>query len=257
MTLIKDAIDTIAALSFARKPRLEVVEVPGKKVLLDQQSGEVGTLYTAPETRGGLVLGDLKSLCDWCGSFPGDLTGSGDIVISRKGTTFAITPRIGREHERSKANVPFYDAFLPKGPMSLRAFIAWIDLIRPGLDPKDAEAIDACLRAVTVAEGAQSTVTQTGAAIAVKTETARGVSTERPFPKRITAAIPFGDPAFVTPVRFSLTLESRGTELIAHAVVDELELGDLGETNGPRDRFVSWARDLLSGLDGWCVMAGA
>lgn len=251
MSLIKDAIDTIAKLAHSAQKRVEIADIPGRKVAIDQQTGEIATLYETPARRAA-QLGDIGSLRDWCA-----VEKTGEIIIGRTVRTCARTPAKALDHEQSQALVTFFDAFIPKGPMKLREFIAWLDLIRPGLDPKDAEAIDACMRAVTVTEGSSATVTQTGAAIAVKAEAGKGMSTERPFPKRFTATIPFGDPGFVTPVTFSATLSVHGSELIAALAVDEFELTPDGSATGPRARFAAWARDQLTGLDGWVVMVGA
>lgn len=253
MSLIKDAIDTIAKLAEARKARVEFVDIPGEKLAVDQTTGELATIYETPPTRTA-KLGDLLSLRAWCEAEPG---AEGEIVIGRTGHTSAESPAKALDHQRSRAQVDFFDAFIPKQPMKLGGFIAWLDLIRPGIAPADAEQIDACMRAVTVAEGSSATVTQTGASISVKAESGKGLSTERPFPKRFAAVIPFGDPSFVTRVGFSATLAVHGSELIATIAVDELELAADGTATGPRARFVAWARDLLAELPGWTVMAGA
>lgn len=251
MSLIKDAIDAIAKLTKDTVKRVEIINLVDGTYKIDQESGALERVIETPRTRAN-KLGDIASLRAWCATEPG-----GDVTIGRYGATRAHTPAKALEHERSKAQVDFFDAFIPKQAMGLRALIAWLDLIRPGLTPKDADAIDNCMKAVTVTDGSSATVTQTGAAITVRAETGKGLSTERPFPKRFTATIPFGDPSFVTAVTFSATLESRGSELVATMAVDELELAADGTATGPRARFVAWARDQLAGLDGWTVMVGA
>jgi len=250
MSLIKDAIDAIAKLTKDAVKRVELIKLADGDYKIDQATGTLDRVLAAPQTR-TVKLGDIASLRAWCATEPG-----GDIVIGRTGATFAKTPSKALDHERSKAQVDFFDDFIPKAPMNLRELIAWLDLIRPGIDKADVDAIDACMRAVTIADGSSATVTQTGAAITVRAESGKGMSTERPFPKRFVATIPFGDPSFVTPVGFSATLVVHGSELIATLAIDELELGADGTATGPRARYVEWARDQFAGLDGWTVMVG-
>lgn len=246
--MLEEAITKVASLAIATVPKNTTQKLPGGVYSFNVETGEAKLLVADPVVRRPCKLGDLVSLRTWCEG------ASGDLIIGRRGQTIAVTPARALAQDRSEASVPFFDAFVPKAPMSLRAFTAWIDLLRPGLNPDDARAIDMCLQVVTVAEGQSQTVTQTGAAISVKFEGSKGLSSERPFPKRITALVPFGDPSFVTAVTFSLTLETKGTEILATAAVDELELGPDSSVNGPRDRFVAWARDQFAGLSGWSVM---
>lgn len=249
--MIREAIEVIAKLASDRQKRIEFHDLPDRKVAVDQQAGTREDVYTNPRTFAKASLADLASLRAWCESAKAD----GEVIIGRRVGTSALTPRIAHASERSTAGVPFFDAFIPKGTKNIRAFIAWVDLIRPGLTPKDASDIDACLALVTVADVSKSTVTQTGAAIVVQIEQGKKVLAERPFPKRITARIPFGDPSFVTPVTFSLTLDANGIDLVVHIDIDELEFnGDVA--TGPRDRFVEWARAQFAGLDGWTIMVG-
>jgi hypothetical protein len=229
-----------------------VSQVPGGHYTVDQTTGEVKLAIPEVATRGNTRLGDLASLRAWCATE----TSGGDIVIGRTGNTVACTPAKALKHTRSTAAVAFFDRFIPKSAMNLRQFTGWLDLLRAGIPEADMIAIDRCLQAVTIGEASTSTVTQTGAAINVKVEAGRGLTSERPFPKRITAMIPFGDPSHVTPVTFSLTLEAKGSELLATAAVDEMELGVGSTCVGPRDRFVEWAQTQLAGLDKWTVMVG-
>ena len=251
MSLIKDAIDAIAKLTKDTVKRVEMIKLADGDYRIDQTTGTLDRVLESPRTRSN-KLGDIASLRAWCATESG-----GDVTIGRTGATFAKTPSKALDHERSKAQVEFFDGFIPKAPMKLREFIAWLDLIRPGIAKSDAEAIDACMRAVTIVDGSSATVTQTGAAISVKAEAGKGMSTERPFPKRFVATIPFGDVNFVTPVGFSATLSVHSSELIATIAIDELELGADGTATGPRARYAAWARDQLAGLDGWTVMVGA
>lgn len=263
---IAEAISKVAQLAEGKRKRVEFFDLPDGKYKVDQDTGEIEEVYSTPATRAKVSLANIDSLIVWCASM-GGADEMGDIVIGRFGPTRARFPAIELPHEQSHADVAFFDGFIPKQKMNAREFIAWLDLVRPGLDPGDADAIDRCMASITTGSSASQTVAQNGAAIQIKTESTRGqLAPATPFPKRITLKAPFGDPSFVTPLTFSMTLESTDkNDLVVYAVLDEMELVD-GAVTGPRTRFVEWASAKLAVLNvkstdadssTWSVMVGA
>lgn len=270
---IAEAISKIAALAKGERHRIQFKELPDGVYTVDQDTGAVDSVYLTTATRAKVSLANIDSLIVWASTME-DKSECGDIVIGRFGPTRARFPAIDLPCDQSHADVAFFDGFVPKSKMNVREFIAWLDLVRPGLDPRDADAIDRAMSSVTTGTSASQTVAQNGSAISIKTEATRGqLAPANPFPKRITISAPFGDPSFVTPLTFSMTLESNDkSELVVHAVLDEMELVD-GAVTGPRARFVEWAQAKLAVLNPgvgvvqaagepsvtstWAVMVGA
>lgn len=270
---IAEAISKVAQLAEGKRKRVEFVDLPDGKYKVDQDTGEIEKVYLTTATRSKASLANIDSLIVWASTM-NDPDEQGDIVIGRFGPTRARFPAIDLPCDQSHAEVVFFDGFIPKPKMNAREFIAWLDLVRPGLDPKDAVVIDKCMSSITTGTSASQTVVQNGAAIVVKTEATRGqMAPADPFPKRITIKAPFGDPSFVTPLTFSMTLEStEKNDLVVYAVLDEMELVD-GAVTGPRIRYVEWAVEKLKVLNPgvgvvpvagepgvqptWAVMVGA
>ncbi len=243
-------IETIAKLEHEKKARLETVAIGDRKFILDQQSGEsrevlprfedLGPHLTAPS-----VL-DIASVCRWAGASGAP---DGEVHLSRASTTQAFTPRrVSPGLKRDAITRGFFGDYLPpKDWMSVDAWRKWTDKIRPFMTPEQQEAFDLGFGALMLQSATVTEVEMQGAVIQASVK--RGNTTGNPrVPRAIQATIPFGDPSFQTPCRFTISIKTDKDEARYLAVHDE---GD-----GSYQSWLDWAQERLAESlpSGWLVL---
>jgi len=202
---------------------------------------------------------DCKSLVHWCKAIGGPnedveepVIPLGQVVISREEDTVAQTPIFAQPHcSRECAHKVFFMGFLPnekfEEKMGFEDMLAWIDLLGDDLD--DAENIQTALKSVSAIGSVGTTIEQDGAVILFKGVAENGVKFSARMPKRLQAKIPFGDPACVLDVEFSMQIkvENGGVSFkLRHLVSD-----------GAFDKYAAWMSKELEALpEGWLVMVG-
>lgn len=245
-------VETIADLGrrAGLADRQPLIEANGRTFVVDDTGDycEVERLiHDDDEHLEPIAVLDIASVIAWAKAF--DLNGGpgeGEVRLSRAGVTGAVYPRhLADCFSRERVTKPFYDEHIPKAAMGYSAFRTWLDQLGDGLD--DREALDASLSSVSASEGSELTVMRHGAFTSVTAGSKKAPTAAGQIPRRIKALIPFGDPAFVTPVTFLLSVTVGAGGLVF--AVEHLR------SDGALDAWLEWARDeLAKGLpDGWHV----
>lgn len=240
------AIDKVATLAKGAVARISHVDFDDGRYVIDQQAGTVTRITEKPRVNIVKGLTSIDALIEWCKQIGSTKAGYGDVVISSDNTknSYARFPSCALESERSFASVVFFQAFVPKNPMGLVEFLAWLDSIYNGMSNETRTEVDKACAYITTSSVQNLEIAQTGAVMTV-----RNTKENRPnlnMPKRITARLPFGDAAFVTPMTFALTITVSDKGVFsAVAELVEFELTDDGSVTGPRIRFVEWAKARL------------
>jgi hypothetical protein len=180
-------------------------------------------------------------------------TADGQVTLSRRGRTVAITPRKVESHlKRECAEHDFYDEFDgPRDWVSPDEFRDWIDKIRPGMAPADATTFDLALSSITATLSETVEIKMDGALIRSSFKRDGNVG-EAKMPRYIVATVPWGDPEHVTQVRWVLTAKQHRDHGLIFRVRHD-------KNDGSLDAWLAWAETLLGEKmpDGWVVFTAA
>jgi hypothetical protein len=255
--MLAKAVDSIAALAKKAAGGLQVHNVDPRNqhsLVFDSVKGEVFTVEPLPlrPTVEVLSIADLKT---WASSHVDRDNASsqvpGDIVISGTRASKGIWPRCDRPTDFASATKPFFDRFLPPKTANITTWSRWFDTIASSAGEGAVSAVNAALSRVTAGGSKEVTVERNDAVAITIASDVKGVKTAAPFPKRLVAQIPYGDPDFRTNVCFVFALETDRGEVVVHSSVDELWAGaDI------RQEYVKWAKEQLADLTaaGWAIM---
>jgi hypothetical protein len=255
--MLAKAVDSIAELAKKANAGLQVIK--------HNPEHEYATLYNPvthktiqvepPPKRHAPVLLGVSDLLAWARTHVDNDNArssvAGDILISGSERTLAHWPRVSESIHFATASKPFFKRFLPEPRMTIGQWARWFDSVSAGAPAEAVSAVNAALSRVTSANSKEVTVERNDAIAIQLSSTVNGVKTAAPFPKRMVANIPYGDPEFRVDVCFVFSLETSRDEVVVMSSVDELFNG-----KDIRQEYVTWAKAQLKPLEeaGWAIM---
>jgi hypothetical protein len=255
--ILAKAVESIAELAKRANAGLQVIKHNPEHdyaTLYNTVTHETIEVAPPPKRHAPVLLG-VADLLAWAKTQVDETNArsslAGDIVISGSAGTSAHWPRVDRTISFATATKPFFKRFLPEPIMKIGQWARWFDSISAGAPAEYVSAVNAALSRVTAGASKEVTIERNDAVAIQLSTTVNGVKTAAPFPKRLVANIPYGDPEFRADVCFVFSLEAARDEVVVTSSVDELYGG-----KDIRQEYVNWAKAQLQPLEeaGWAIM---